>query len=311
MEKIRSQVRNVQSKEHSQTLKTNIQGSKKVSMSQRIIIPSTSDDRAFSNSDGYEYTIGPKQSLPNEASSQPVPSRLYSESLMFRKQEVSLSAMAFLFQEMIAQIHNTSKTALECETKLNDYGFVIGSKLLELLNLRASVPTTAFSRSSNFLTSTNGSNNGSNEVQSNVAASRSASGVTDIYYNPENSTESLTTLISSMRSRDLTILDILQFIHGTVWSYLFGHVSDDLVKSSERDNEYMIVDNLPLLTQFIPGGVSCDYFVCGIIQGFLNNAEFPCTVTPHSMPKSGFDQRAIYLIQFDKHVLEREGLRFS
>ena len=104
---------------------------------------------------------------------------------------------------------------------------------------------------------------------------------------------------------------MLQFVHGTVWSYLFGHVSDDLVKSSERDNEYMIVDNRPVLTQFIPGGVSCDYFVCGIIQGFLNTAEFPCKVSAHCMPQNGFDRRVVYLIQFDKHVLEREGLRFG
>ncbi|QLG72857.1 hypothetical protein HG535_0D05660 [Zygotorulaspora mrakii] len=280
-------------------------------MSQRIILPSTSDDRVFNNSDGYEYTIGPKQSLPNEASSQPTPSRLYSESLMFRKQEVSLSAVTFLFGEMIAHIHNTSKTASECEVKLNDYGFVIGSKLLELLNLRASVPSNTYLRSSNFLSSSTPTNTSANAMHSgsNTTASRTVSGVSDIYYNQENSAESLTTLISSMRSRDLTILDILQFIHGTVWSYLFGHVSDDLVKSSERENEYMIVDNLPLLTQFIPNGVSCDFFVCGIIQGFLNNAEFPCSVTPHLMPLKGFDQRVIYLIQFDKHVLEREGLR--
>lgn len=92
----------------------------------------------------------------------------------------------------------------------------------------------------------------------------------------------------------------------------FNHVSDDLVKSSERDNEYMIVDNFPTLTQFIPGeNVSCEYFVCGIIKGFLFNAGFPCGVTAHRMPQGGHSQRTVYLIQFDRQVLDREGLRFG
>ena len=143
--------------------------------------------------------------------------------------------------------------------------------------------------------------------------------------------ESLAHFIVRMKRRDLKILDILQFVHSTLWSYLFNHVSDDLVKSSERSNEYMIIDNYPPLTQFIgsvagssSGGssngsgsttgldtnVSCDYFVCGIIRGFLSNAGFPCSVTAHSMPLDSFERRLVYLIQFDSQVLEREGLRF-
>lgn len=281
-------------------------------MSQRIILPSNPDEHVLSHRDGYDYTIGPKQSLPNEASAAPIPSRLYSESLMFRKHEVSLSAMAFLFQSMISHIHSTSKTTADFESRLNSHGFGIGSKLLELLNLRASIPATAHSRSSNFLSTTASSNtsldtSGANNSTTAVNSSGSAdSGA----HNHENGVESLASLINNTRSRDLKIIDMLQFVHGTVWSYLFGHVSDDLVKSSERDNEYMIVDNQPVLTQFIPGGVSCDYFVCGIIQGFLNTAKFPCRVSAHCMPEGGFDRRVVYLIQFDKQVLEREGLRF-
>lgn len=282
-------------------------------MSQRIILPSTSDEGVFNNSEGYEYTIGPKQSLPNEASMAMIPSRLYNESLMFRKQEVSLSATTFLFQGMVSYIHSHSKSSTEFESTLNEHGFSIGSKLLELLNLRASIPATAHSRTSNFLSTSASSNNALNETAGSATGSGANSlGASEhIYHNHENGSDSIASLITNTRSRDLKILDMLQFVHGTVWSYLFGHVSDDLVKSSERDNEYMIVDNRPVLTQFIPGGVSCDYFVCGIIQGFLNTAEFPCKVSAHCMPQDDFDRRVVYLIQFDKHVLEREGLRFG
>lgn len=275
-------------------------------MSQRIILPSNPDGRILTNRDGYDYTIGPKQSLPNEASAALVPSRMYSESLVFKKHEVSLSAMAFLFQSMISHIHSSSKSTAEFESRLSSHGFGIGSKLLELLNLRASVPATAHSRSSNFLSTSNSAADTTGPTNAANAASSPDLGTRT----HENSGESLASLINSTRSRDLKIIDMLQFVHGTVWSYLFGHVSDDLVKSSERDNEYMIVDNGPVLTQFVSGGVSCDYFVCGIIQGFLNTAKFPCRVSAHCMPQDGFDRRVVYLIQFDKQVLEREGLRF-
>lgn len=65
-------------------------------MSQGIIQPSTSDQQFQGKSDGYEYTVGPKQVITSEASAVYVPSKIYSESLLFKKQEVSLSAMGFL-----------------------------------------------------------------------------------------------------------------------------------------------------------------------------------------------------------------------
>ncbi|CAI1860151.1 hypothetical protein SEUBUCD646_0B05710 [Saccharomyces eubayanus] len=283
-------------------------------MPQGIIQPSTSDQQFQGKSDGYEYTVGPKQVITSEASAAYVPSKIYSESLLFKKQEVSLSAMAFLFQEMISHLHRTCNSTSDFETKLSDYGHNIGIRLLELLNFRASVSPSSLSRTSAFLSqnessskSLNASN--SSNVLSNANTTTSSS-ANDRFQ--EKQMESLSNYITKMRRRDLKILDILQFIHGTLWSYLFSHVSDDLVKSSERDNEYMIVDNFPNLTQFIPGeGVSCEYFVCGIIKGFLFNAGFPCGVTAHRMPQDGYSQRTVYLIQFDRQVLLREGLRFG
>ncbi|CAI4059412.1 TRAPP subunit TRS31 SKDI_04G6750 [Saccharomyces kudriavzevii IFO 1802] len=283
-------------------------------MSQRIIQPSTADQQLQGKSNGYEYTVGPKQAITGEASTAYVPSRIYSESLLFKKQEVSLSAMAFLFQEMISQVHRTCKSTSDFETRLSDYGHNIGIRLLELLNFRASISPSSLSRTSTFLSQNDSSSklssaSNSSNILSNSNTTTSSSANERLQ---EKQTESLSNYITKMRRRDLKILDILQFIHGTLWSYLFNHVSDDLVKSSERDNEYMIVDNFPNLTQFIPGeNVSCEYFVCGIIRGFLFNAGFPCGVTAHRMPQGEHSQRTIYLIQFDRQVLEREGLRFG
>ncbi|SCW02742.1 LAFE_0F13278g1_1 [Lachancea fermentati] len=263
-------------------------------MTQKIISPSTSVTQAASTaSTGYDYTIGPQQTLPNEQPPPVLASRLYNESLhaKARKAQVSLSAFAFLFQEMISQTRKSSKSVAEIESKLRGLGYPIGIRLLELLNFRSSL--TPGSRAFfNKASSMSGSAQGSNGVSTQQE-------------------DSLASTITTMKRRDLRVLDILQFIHGTVWQYLFDHVSDDLVKSSERENEYMIIDNLPLLTQFIGNNnVQCDSFVCGIIEGILDSACFPCSVTAHCMPEDKFDRRVVYLIKFDKDVLEREALRF-
>lgn len=321
-------------------------------MEQQIIYPSTSDASFKNRSTGYEYTMGPKPSLPDEYMRSPLTSKLYSESLNTKKHEVSLSAMTFLFQEMISQIHKNCQSLNDFETKLDKYGESIGMRLLELLNFRSSISPGTSSRTSTFLssspvvntTSTNTNTNantsssmnsqpgsGPNRSRANTGTSSkdTASSVstksnrtsTDRHSHHTQSqqaqhtqVESLTSQISKMRRRDLKIIDILQFVHGTLWSYLFNHVSDDLVKSSERNNEYMIIDNQPPLTQFISSSnnrISCDYFICGVIRGFLTNAGFRCKVSPHLMPKDNWENRTVYLIQFDNQVLERETIRFG
>ncbi|CCD26271.1 TRAPP subunit TRS31 NDAI_0H00970 [Naumovozyma dairenensis CBS 421] len=278
-------------------------------------------------------------------------SRLYTESLMFKKDNVSLSAMTFLYQEMISYLHQSSTTMAEFEKKLSNYGESIGLRLLELLNFRASLSPKSFIDSSSSATTTTATTT----TTSNITTTSATTGTGTAKIISENRTRSKSTTsklandtrtssnsalrdhnthhhhhhhtlereknldvslckyITKMRRRDLKILDILQFIHGTLWSYLFNHVSDDLVKSSERANEYMIIDNSPVLTQFIPNNnnasLSCNYFVCGIIKGFLLSAGFPCSVNPHTMSTDEFDERLVYLIQFDQEVLEREALR--
>lgn len=191
-------------------------------MSQRIIQPSASDQQFPGKSDGYEYTVGPKQAITSEASTTYIPSRIYSESLLFKRQEASLSAMAFLFQEMISQLHRTCKTAGDFETKLSDYGHNIGIRLLELLNFRASVSPSSLPRASAFLSQSESSSKLSNASNSPgmLANSSTATSASANERLQEKQTESLSNYITKMRRRDLKILDILQFIHGTLWSYL-------------------------------------------------------------------------------------------
>lgn len=90
-------------------------------MSHKIINPSTSVAPAnAAGSTGYDYTIGPQQTLPN-TSAQSVASTLagtrsvYHESLHpgAHGSHVSVAAYAFLFQEMVSQARNASKTVSE------------------------------------------------------------------------------------------------------------------------------------------------------------------------------------------------------
>ena len=61
---------------------------------------------------------------------------ILDKSLSKGKQEVSLSTFALLFSEMIQYSQNRVKSVAELQTKLADFGFVVGSKLVDLLCLR-------------------------------------------------------------------------------------------------------------------------------------------------------------------------------
>ncbi|CDO94246.1 unnamed protein product [Kluyveromyces dobzhanskii CBS 2104] len=208
---------------------------------------------------GYDYTIGPTQTLPNiPAGSAPVAGSLiqntgiYDQTLISKDKKVSLSAYTFLFQSVVSYYRDSSKNVQEIERKLNSSGYTIGTRLTEILNFRDSIPN--------------------------------KTGLTNM--------ESVAGTIASMKRRNLKILETLQYIHLTVWQYLFSRPSNDLVKSSERENEFMIIDNEPAISQFIQHtSVQCESFTCGIIEGFLDMAGFPCHVSSHFVEEAGFSNR--------------------
>lgn len=79
--------------------------------------------------------------------------------------------------------------------------------------------------------------------------------------------------------RELTIINQLYFINTSVWKYLFGKAADSLEKSTDQEDEYMISDNDPYLTQFISvpkdlSQLNCNAFLAGIIEGVLRASQF-------------------------------------
>jgi len=116
--------------------------------------------------------------------------------------------------------------------------------------------------------------------------------------------------------REVKIIEILQFIHGSLWKSVFGKTANELEKSQDVNNEYMITDNLPLMSKFISipkdySNLNCSAFTAGIIEGALDSAYFNATVTAHSVPKEGYPLRTVFLINFDDLLFIREELRFN
>lgn len=245
-------------------------------------------------------------------------SRIYDHSLLPHgktQQEVSLSVMTLLYQEMIQRLYKQSDSIEHFQSKLNDVGYRLGVNVLELLNYRASVPVSIISKAKDLGNTMSNSNTviTNNSISNAPTTSSNASTLSNFI----DEFNSLGKDIPRMKRRDLQIIDILQFIHGTVWSYLFGHVSSDLVKAQGNETEYRIIDNEPQWTQFISGArnqlhyESCNYMLCGVIQGFLKESGFPCDVSAHWQPSDEQPQRIVFLIQFHQQVVAREQLRYS
>ncbi|EGW33703.1 transport protein particle complex subunit [Spathaspora passalidarum NRRL Y-27907] len=116
-----------------------------------------------------------------------------------------------------------------------------------------------------------------------------------------------------LNKRDLKIIDILHFIHGSFWKSIFGKHANELEKSQDVPNEYMIIENMPLLAKFINipkdyADLNCGAFVAGIIEGALDSAGFYVNVTAHSVPMDGFPLRTVFLMKFDQSCLIRESI---
>ena len=115
-------------------------------------------------------------------------------------------------------------------------------------------------------------------------------------------------------TRPTRILELLQFIHGTLWRALFNRNADALEQSNSKKNEYMIVDNEPLVNTFISipkemSQLNCAAFVAGIIEGMCDAAGFSTDgVTAHWAGEGDelWPGKTIFLLRFKESVVERD-----
>ena len=113
--------------------------------------------------------------------------------------------------------------------------------------------------------------------------------------------------------RPTRILDLLQFIHGTLWRALFARSADALEQSTSKKNEYMIIDNEPLVNSYISipkemSQLNCAAFVAGVIEGLCDAAGFSTDgVTAHwAEGDELWPGKTIFLLRFKESVVERE-----
>lgn len=116
--------------------------------------------------------------------------------------------------------------------------------------------------------------------------------------------------------REVKVIEMLQFIHGPFWKAVFGKTANELEKSQDVNDEYMIIDNVPIVAKFISipkeyGNLNCSAFVAGIVEGALDSAGFHATVIAHSLPVEGSPLRTVFLVKFDALLMLREEIRFT
>ncbi|EFX04766.1 bet3 family protein [Grosmannia clavigera kw1407] len=119
------------------------------------------------------------------------------------------------------------------------------------------------------------------------------------------------------QTRPLNIIALLHFVKINVWTHLFGRQANGLEKSSNPDtpDEYMIIDNEPLVNQYISvpremSQLNCAAFVAGIVEGVCDGAAFPARVTAHTVGRAEEGEmwpgKTVFLVKFEASVLDRE-----
>lgn len=112
--------------------------------------------------------------------------------------------------------------------------------------------------------------------------------------------------------RENKILGVLEFVHTHVWKMVFGRAADGLEKSRDEDNEYMIIDNEPVVSKYVSvprenSQLSVAAFAAGIIEAVLNGARFPAKVSAHTVEDEDHPLRTVFLVKFEDSVIERDS----
>ena len=113
--------------------------------------------------------------------------------------------------------------------------------------------------------------------------------------------------------RETRIESMLFFVQNTIWKHLFNKEADNLEKSNDDDDEYMIYENSPITNIFVSvpddmGSFNCAAFLAGIISGILVASNFDAKVTAHTLSgEGGSADRTVFLVKFSQEVMGRPG----
>jgi len=177
---------------------------------------------------------------------------IYDKSLIKPRGEVSLSAFALLFSEMVQYCQNRVESIADLEKKLEEAGYGIGQRMIELIGCR-----------------------------------------------------------DRLTKRETRLVSMLQFVSNQIWRHLFNKAADNLEKSMENEDEYMIHENAPITNAFVSvpadmGQLNCAAFLAGIIAGILDSARFNAKVAAYLVDNSDGTTKTVFLVKFSAEVMSRE-----
>ncbi|PLN76684.1 TRAPP I complex [Aspergillus taichungensis] len=188
-----------------------------------------------------------------------------------RNSELSRASFAFLFGEMVTYAQRRVTGIQDLEKRLNEQGYPLGLRLLDLLFYRTISSSTSSALSS--------------------SSSTSAS--------PPNRPLRILPLLHLIHG------PLWRLLFGRAADALEHSVSP------ETPNEYMITDNDPMVNTYISvpremSMLNCAAFVAGIIEGVCDGCGFETKVTAHNQPTELWPGRTIFLLRFGDSVMERE-----
>ena len=72
---------------------------------------------------------------------------------------------------------------------------------------------------------------------------------------------------------------MLQYVSNVIWKHLFNKAADNLERSMENEDEYMIHENSPITNTFVSvpadmGQLNCAAYFAGLIAGVLDSTRF-------------------------------------
>ncbi|OON16579.1 transport protein particle component, Bet3 [Opisthorchis viverrini] len=110
------------------------------------------------------------------------------------------------------------------------------------------------------------------------------------------------------QKRDTRLYNSLMFLKSTFWKSIFGKEADELEQDGGDKNTYYLIEHEPVVNRFtrfvfdekeaVPLNTAA--FNCGIVEAFLTNTGYPCTVTVT------WYKGTAYVIKFDPIVAARE-----
>ncbi|KAL2821516.1 transport protein particle complex subunit [Aspergillus granulosus] len=187
-----------------------------------------------------------------------------------RNAELSRASFAFLFGEMVTYAQRRVTGIQDLERRLNEQGYPLGLRLLDLLFYR-----TISTSSSSSLTS----------------SSTSAS--------PPNRPLRILPLLHLIHG------PLWRLLFNRPADALEHSVSPDTPNEYMiTDNDPLV--NMYISVPKEMNQLNCAAFVAGIIEGVCDGCGFEAKVTAHNQPTEMWPSRTIFLLRFGESVMERE-----